>query len=271
MSRMRYFFKEWIPPILLRIMRLVYGGGTQFEGNYASWGEAAAKCSGYDGEHILTKVLDATLKVKRGEAAFERDSVLFDAIEFDWPVLAGLMWVAARNDGRLSVLDFGGALGSSYFQNRKYFENLSRFHWGVVEQVHYVEAGKKYLQDQRLRFYKSTEECVADIQPNVILVSSTLQYIEKPYELLNEFVNEDVDVLIISRTPFVEDGNDIIAIQTVPASIFSATLPCWLFSKSKVLDALARKNFALMANIPDCDFESNRFKISGVILMRNSK
>ena len=59
---------------------------------------------------ILGKVLEATLKVKNGEAVYERDLVLFDHIEFYWPVLSGLMWVAARNNGRLNVLDYGGTL-----------------------------------------------------------------------------------------------------------------------------------------------------------------
>mgnify|MGYP001500873774 CR=1 FL=1 len=48
--------------------------------------------------------------VKNGEAVYERDLVLFDYIEFYWPVLSGVMWVAARNNGRLNVLDYGGSL-----------------------------------------------------------------------------------------------------------------------------------------------------------------
>ena len=71
-------------------------------------------------QDILDKVLAATLKVKQGQAVFERDSVLFDEIEYSWPLLAGLMWAAASNGGKLNVLDFGGALGSSYYQNRKF-------------------------------------------------------------------------------------------------------------------------------------------------------
>lgn len=44
-------------------------------------------------------MLEATLKVKRGEAVFERDSVLFDEIQYSWPVTAALI----RN-GRLHLL-----------------------------------------------------------------------------------------------------------------------------------------------------------------------
>ena len=80
-------------------MRQMRSDRIVFEGNYASWEDATAKCDGYDAEHILTRVLESTLKVKSGDAIFERDSVLFDEIEYSWPLLAGLMWAAARNGG----------------------------------------------------------------------------------------------------------------------------------------------------------------------------
>jgi hypothetical protein len=46
----------------------------------SSWEKAQKKCSGYDNSIIVNKVKDAVLKVKSGEAKFERDSVLFDEI-----------------------------------------------------------------------------------------------------------------------------------------------------------------------------------------------
>jgi putative methyltransferase (TIGR04325 family) len=70
--------------------------------------------TGYDSEIILEKTRDALLKVKNGEAAYERDSVLFDEIQYAWPLLTSLMWVAAQAKGILNVLDFGGSLGTTY-------------------------------------------------------------------------------------------------------------------------------------------------------------
>lgn len=133
-------------------IRAMRWGGIRFEGNYSTWEAAAAQCTGYDAAPILAKVLDATLRVKRGEAAYERDSVLFDEIEYTSPVTEALMWAAAQSGGRLDVLDFGGALGSSYFQNRAFLADLPQVRWSVVEQAHYVEAGREHIQDETLRF-----------------------------------------------------------------------------------------------------------------------
>jgi len=125
MSVLKDVARDWLPPVLARWLRRVRGMGVSFEGDFATWEEARAHCTGYDSEAIFTAVLAATLKVKHGKAAFERDSVTFEQVEYAWPVLSGLMWAAARNGGKLNVLDFGGALGSAYFQNKKFLKSLA--------------------------------------------------------------------------------------------------------------------------------------------------
>ncbi|SIT68298.1 putative methyltransferase, LIC12133 family [Ectothiorhodosinus mongolicus] len=227
--------KDWLPPVLARQLRRLsrLGGGITFEGPFATWDEAVRMSSGYDSQEILDKVLAATLKVKNGEAAYERDSVLFDEIQYAWPVTAGLMWSAARNGGRLSVLDFGGSLGSSYFQNREFLEGLADLRWSVVEQTHFVKVGKQYIQDERLRFYETIDECVKTEKPNVVLLSSVLQYLEKPYDFFELLLNIDADSLIIDRTPFLNsDADDLVKVQVTPSSIYSAAYPLWFFKKS---------------------------------------
>lgn len=239
MSTLKALAREWLPPVIVRLIRQKQDrkqdGGLRFEGDFATWEEATAQSTGYDAEDILANVLAATLKVKHGEAAFERDSVLFDEIEYAWPVLSGLMWTAARNAGKLNVLDFGGALGSSYFQNKKFLQSLPEVRWNVVEQPHYVAAGQKYIQDDQLRFYKSIEECIAENQPNVILLSSVLQYLPNPFGMLNELAAIKADTLIFDRTSFSSSGHkDLIRLQYVPDNIYMASYPCHAFSEDKL-------------------------------------
>lgn len=247
MNMLKMLLHDWLPPAVVRWIRQVRGGGIRFEGDFATWEEASIRCTGYDAEEILEKVLTATLKVKRGEAVFERDSVLFDEIEYSWPVLAGLMWVAARNGGRLNVLDFGGALGSSYFQNRKFLQTLPDVSWNVVEQAHYVEAGQAHIQDEQLRFYKTIEDCLTENQPNVVLLSSVLQYLESPTVLIGELNQIGSLPLIIDRTPFSLHRKDKLVVQKVPATIYCASYPMWIFSLSK-FERLLSENWRMVAS-----------------------
>jgi putative methyltransferase (TIGR04325 family) len=96
--------------------------GYGWYGNFKSWQEAKEASTGYDAENILHQVKTSLLKVKNGDAVYERDSVLFDKIEYSWELLAALMWIAAQNKGELHLIDFGGSLGSSYYQNKSFLD-----------------------------------------------------------------------------------------------------------------------------------------------------
>ena len=239
MKVMRRFLKDWMPPIGLRLARKIMGAKSGFEGDYLTWSSAAQRCSGYESEHILAKVLDATLKVKRGEAAFERDSVLFAEAEYAWPVLSALMWAAARNRGSMSVLDFGGALGSTYFQHLKFLQSFPNLRWSIVEQAHYVEAGQLHVQDEQLRFYRSIDDCLSENTPTVVLLSSVLQYLEFPFEDLKKLSTVDAATMIVDRTPFAGISSDKILVQKVPKFIYDASYPMWVFSRHGFLNKIA--------------------------------
>jgi putative methyltransferase (TIGR04325 family) len=257
MIKIKQLARDWIPPAIVREIRTVrqkYSSKEQssiiWDGDYTSWEEALAASTGYDSNNILQKVKESTLKVKRGEAVFERDSVIFDEIQYSWSVLAGLMWTAARHQGKLDVLDFGGSLGSSYFQNRKFLAGLSEVHWSVIEQPSFVDCGREYTEDDCLKFYNTIAECLTDRKPNVILLSSVLEYLESPRSILLDLMNVGADCLIIDRTPFLESETDRIVIQHVPSQIYAASYPSWLFSKSLIQEIL-NSNWNLLAKF-DC-------------------
>ena len=228
--------KRWIPAALRRTV--FPAGDNEYSGNFTSWAEAARRCSGYDEPSILDKTRAALLRVKRGEAVYERDSVLFDRIEYSYPLLAYLLYVATRCDDRLRVLDFGGSLGSSYYQNRGCLGQLREFAWGIVEQAAYVEAGKRDFEDGTLRFFDSPQACQRTLQPNVLLLSSVLQYLESPLTWLSDAREWGIDYIIIDRAPLVDGAPSRLTIQTVPPSIYRARYPCWILNESEMLDAL---------------------------------
>jgi putative methyltransferase (TIGR04325 family) len=226
--------------------------GLCLSGDYHSWDAALADSTGYDAENILKKTTAALLKVKNGEAVYERDSVLFDEIQYAWPLLAGLMWAAVRCGGSLNVLDFGGSLGSTYFQNRAFFTGLRQVRWNIVEQPRQVDAGKRWFEDDRLRFYTRIEECLADAKPQVIVLSSALQYLEQPYQTLDKLLRSNCDYLIVDRTPFWDGPKDLLCVQHVPAEIYPASYPSWIFSARRFRSCL-NHNWKIIAEFDNLD------------------
>ena len=83
--------------MLRRVVRAIKERHEWFTGDYASWEEAMQHCTGYDDPAILEKVKESLLKVKRGEAVCERDSVLLDKIEYSMPLLVSLLGKLQNN------------------------------------------------------------------------------------------------------------------------------------------------------------------------------
>ncbi len=202
---------------------------------YDSFKAAAGDCSGYSEDNILKATQEALLKVKNGIAVFERDTVIFDKIEYSWPLLSSLLYVALRNNGKFNILDFGGSLGSTYYQNRKFLLEFNEC-WGIVEQIKHVQCGKKYFEDDCLKFYNSISDFILKNNPDVILFSSVLHYLENPVAHLKEAKNSGFKYIIIDRTPVISTKNDLYAIQNVPESIYRASIPMRVFSESCLLE-----------------------------------
>lgn len=263
--------KDWLPPALVPTVKNLFGKGIRFDGNYSTWDEAAALCDGYDAKLILEKVLEATLQVKRGEAAFERDSVLFDEIQYSWPVTAALMWASARNSGDLHVLDFGGSLGSGYFQNRKFLSQLQKFSWSIVEQRGFVDTGNQYVADDALDFYADIDSCCANHAPNIVLISSVLQYLDEPFGILKKIAETKVDIIVIDRTPFSNDSVEKIKIQHVPSEIYAASYPCWFFNYDELLQTMNALTYKIVESFDALDRLSSEATWKGLIFEKDNK
>lgn len=224
--------REFIPPIIVKSASSLRPQKYGWFGNYPKWEDAIRDASGYDSGVIVQKVKEALLKVKRGEAVYERDSVLFNEPEYSWPLLTGLMWIAASNNGELSVADFGGSLGSTYFQNKKFLTSLKKVKWSIVEQPLFVECGRQNFEDDVLKFYDNLDDCFSKSAPNVVLFSCVLQYLQDPYMALQSTFNLRPEYIIVNNIPFLETGQRL-TLQRVPPEIYSASYPCWLLNRDE--------------------------------------
>ena len=209
--------------------------------------------TGYDSAVILEKTRIALLKVKSGEAAYERDSVLFDKIQHSFPVLAGLLSAAQARDGRLCVVDFGGALGSSYFQCRGFLQVIRQLEWLVVEQPAHVTCGQENFTSEQLRFHPTVEDCLIVHQPNALLLSSVLQYVPDPYTLLESLLRHRIHHVIIDRTAFLHSDHERLTVQRVPNAIYPASYPAWFFSESQFQAAIISAGYQMVADFPGSD------------------
>lgn len=242
------------------------------DGSFTSWDEALSQCTTYADPAILEKVLSSTMKVKRGEVAYERDSVCFDSIQYSWPSLAALMLAAALSEGRLNVLDFGGSLGTSYFQCKKFIDLLPGAQWNIVEQENYVAAGQENIQNETIRFYTTIDECLRQQSPNVLLLSGVLNYIRDPYALLRRLLETNINVVIIDRLCHVKGDREVVNIQHVPESIYRASYPCRLLLEECLRTFMASSGYRLVEEFTPIDEtdESTAYMKGYIYLLQSS-
>lgn len=200
-------------------------------GGYSSWHEAievSKRIGGdYENKNIIDQVVAATQKVRHGEAIYEQDGVCFYEPHNNFQLLTTIFYTKAML-GNISVVDFGGALGSTYFHYRDILSAIET-KWCVVEQKHFVDCGKANVPE--IDFYYNLDEALASAnKPNVLLLSSVLQYLDAPYKWLGDMLCKGFSYVIVDRTAFQYDikAKDKIVLQNVPASIYKAVYPLHL-------------------------------------------
>ncbi len=259
---------NFIKTIKYRIKKLLhkdYG----WVGNYKTWKEAEINCGGYNAAAILEKVKEATLKVKNGEAVYERDSVLFDEIQYSYPLLHALQSFSEESNHSLSVIDFGGSLGSSYFQNKILFIDLIELKWSVVEQPNFVDAGNQLIAGNHLSFFHTIEDAEQKRgHHNILLLSCVLPYLENPYQFLDHVQSFHFKYIIIDNTYFNNKEEDRLTIQKVHPGIYTATYPAWFLNYQQVISILSR-NYSVVqeyTNESSLYLDNKKIHYRGVIL-----
>lgn len=262
---MAKMIKEILPPVLFRSLRRLKKDKYGWLGNYASWAEAKEDSGGYDSSLILEKVESAVQKVVNGEAVFERDSVLFDKPEYNRPLIGALMYAAANRGGKLELIDFGGSLGSTYFQNRPFFKKLTSVRWTVVEQPHFVSLGHEKFSHEVLRFHETIETAMTESPVDVLLLSSVLQYIERPYELLEHVFSFGFGTIIVDRMPFNTRPENRICVQHVSPDIYSASYPCHLLNQAEFILFFQKNGYTMIDEFDALDGQTETYKFKGFI------
>ena len=167
---LKKILKALLPPIVLQLRyigRPFYG----IKGDFASWEEAEGVLQheglqDYAADNILQTVWEAVQTVREGKAEFERDGVLFYEKDYNYPLLAALFYALARLGKAANILDFGGSLGSTYYQNRQILlETGMTVDWNIVEQEKFVKLGRSHLPE--IQFFLLSKSSCKQEKPQI--------------------------------------------------------------------------------------------------------
>ena len=213
----------------------------KLSGNYKTWEDALKLSKGYSDRKIFEKTKKSLESVLSEQAKFERDSFLFYKESYDETLLSILTKIKKKIK-RIHLCDFGGSLGSLYFQHRSIFKSIL-IDWNVVEQKHYVKYANNKIDIKNLYFYDNLN-FLSKKRINVALFSSSLQYIKYPYQILDKMIEKKISNIIIHRSPFMKN-NEIIKIQYVPKHIYDASYPIRILNINKICNKLKKAGYKI--------------------------
>lgn len=214
--------KDFIPPILIRLIKMVFSSQNSIEVKfYNSYNEALTECTryGYENEELCHMVADKT-------------RVYFEELKKNTPHLnyanAFLLYAIGQtfdnSNGSVSLLDFGGACGTHYFSTRKFLPPDLRFKWIVIEAKRMVQAAKlKKLSGNELFFMDNINKVIeSDSKIDLVYTSGAIQYVDEPYDCLKKLLKVGATYILFERMILGFSDNDVISIQK---SLLSANGP----------------------------------------------
>lgn len=206
-----------------------------------------AAATGYSDDVIVQRVRHATRKVVSGKASYEQDSVLFHSPNPPKRVMRVLALASQNAKKQMTVLDFGGSLGSLYFRAKPFLTMDAVSSWIICEQPNFVCAGREF-EDGVLRFVVDPGQAE---NADVLVLSSVLPYIEDPIGILERLAQQRPRWILVDRTPLSPDDRWHLFDQHVPRAIYRATYPVWLIPRAAMAQALPGYDLAEEAELDD--------------------
>jgi putative methyltransferase (TIGR04325 family) len=266
--RTKDILRQLTPPAVWSLAARVRSGAVQrmpqFEGPFDSWEVAKARADGWDAQVITDKTVAAARRVRDGLAAVEQDGVERTNIPYSSTILSFIALVLAKHRA-IELIDFGGGLGSNYFQNRKIVRATGLpVRWNVVERAALAEIGAREFQTDELRFFPS----LAEISPKCdsVVFTGSFQCLATPDPVLDGFAAE-TRILAFDRLIVSPEAIDRIYVQHPdPVMFYRATYPTWCFSKAGFIDRLAKRGFTLVEDFPTNP--TAPFDVCGFVFLR---
>jgi putative methyltransferase (TIGR04325 family) len=229
---------SWLISAAKKMYHAIYPPTVSWAGDYGLWSVALQKSSGYSTETIVNIAFKATEAVISGTGEFARDGVIFEQVEYNWQLVAIVHRLYLRLNRPIRILDFGGAFGDTFIQNRKMINDLVST-WTVVEQDAMLMKAQELPHVDKLQFDYLKNIKIGEF--DLLCLSSVLQYLGDYESMVHQLKKLEPTGILVDRTGFVPKGRSTcrITLQTVRLPIYEGTYPCWFFEKKLLIQLLS--------------------------------
>ena len=241
---------------------------------YSTYEDAAKNCTTYlDGDI-------AELVVKKTKQ-FCKESVTKPDRQFsqNYFVLSESLKICGQE--RISIVDWGGAAGFSYFQISPFFQKQLK-QWLVLETPVMVQTAN-HLENDCLKFSSSKDAILRnpDFRPSLIWAQGVLNFIPNPLDQLRAFLDQAIPLIYISRTVTTPGDRNLIVRYEAPLYYHGpgtaanvkdkmTSYPLTIISKQQLHFLLKEKNYRILFTFDEGtqSFGSTSYFVEGLLLTR---
>ena len=205
--------RDFVPPIVARMVDRARAARTAGPKRYRSYADAMRACGkGYGEEEIARVVLEKTI-VYKGQLDASGPLAVSPTDAYGLLSVAQLLAGSEPARREFAVLDLGGACGAHYFTFKKFFGDRIRLKWVVVETEVMCRFAERLRTDD-LTFLPDLSEALRSLgTPDLLHVSGVLQWVEKPYEMLDKLVKTGARYLLLSRLALTAKSEDLVTVH----------------------------------------------------------
>ena len=210
-----------------------------WEGVYDSFSQAPRTNNGFHGQTYLER---ARASLEKDLAELRGGFVPESAIVHHY-LLPGVVAALARPEKTLSILDFGGGMGSNFLTLRAVLGPNQHVRYMVVELENVCEAARGLLADfDEISFETALPDAGSF---DLVHSGSALQYIEDWRGLLTRLAGYGASSLLFSDA-MVGTIKTYVSTQLY----YGAAIPTWFWSIDEFIDAVERHGYKLALRVP---------------------
>ncbi|MDQ2899557.1 MAG: TIGR04325 family methyltransferase [Acidobacteriota bacterium] len=198
-----------------------------FRGVYGSFGEAIRAAPknlpiGYDNTDAATFLIQDDWKV----------------LPSDYPVM---FWLARALPESMSVFDFGGYVGISYYSYKKYLNYLENLRWQVYDVPAVTRAGEELAarnQPSGLRFTNAFEDAS---DADILLACGSLQFVETPLSEKLVGLRQKPKHILLNKLPLYR-GKTFVTLQNMGPAV----CPYYVFNDEEFIGSIRDSGYDLV-------------------------
>ena len=141
----------------------------------------------------------------------------------------------------VSVLDWGGGLGHYAVYARVLFPEQA-FDFHVKDLPGLCSAGANLLPDVT---FHADDQAALSRSYDFVLASSAVHYVRDPYAKIAELCAASGQRLLITRTPVLEHGDDVLVVQRPHRYGYITEYAGWMMNRRRLIESVEAQGFRL--------------------------